>query len=121
MSAPETLKIDDVEYVRKDSQECLSVKEQRESNSTWPWKIGAKYCIRTVTMIDHGTLVGVTEHELVLQKAAWIPDTGRWWNFITKRSKPTEVEPFHPDNLVIIGRGSLIDATQLDDFFGDQK
>ena len=36
------------------------------------WQIGKNYLIRTVTMIDTGRLVGITDHELVLEDAAWI-------------------------------------------------
>ena len=115
----EELTVDGVEYVRKDKVICNE--QDRKENPHWPWVIGAKYMIRTVTMHDHGILVGVTDQELVLQKAAWIPDSGRWWDFITGKSKPSEVEPFHPDTLVIIGRGAIIDACQLDELFGEQK
>ena len=115
--------VDGIEYIRKDSLESppKSLEEQRAENPHWPWELGKKYSIRTVTMHDHGTLVGVTEHELVLLKAAWIPDSGRWWNYITGRAKPPEVEPFHPEKYVIVGRGALIDAQELDSEFGDQK
>jgi hypothetical protein len=122
MSKPETIRIDETEYVRKDSiQPVLSLEENRRDNPNWPWVLGRRYMIRTVTFHDHGELVGVTDQELVLRKAAWIADSGRWWNFITGKAKPNEVEPFHPDRLVIIGRGSVIDACQLDELFGDQK
>jgi hypothetical protein len=122
MSKPETIRIDDVEYIRKDAATDLQpIEQQRKDNPDWPWKLGQKYMIRTVTFHDCGVLVGVTDNELVLQKAAWVADSGRWWNFITGKSKPNEVEPFHPDRLVIIGRGAIIDATQLDVLYGDQK
>ena len=123
MSKPEMIRIDDVEYVRKDSisPPPKSIEEQRASNPHWPWELGKAYSIRTVTMHDHGTLVGVTEHELVLEKAAWIADSGRWWNYITGKSQPSEVEPFAADELVIIGRGSVIDAQQIQGHFGEQK
>jgi hypothetical protein len=122
MSEPTTIKINEVEFVRKDSLvNVQSIEEDQKDNPHWPWKIGQKYMIRTVTFHDCGLLVGVTDKELVLQKAAWVADSGRWWNFITGKSKPNEVEPFHPDRLVIIGRGAIIDATQLDELYGDQK
>ena len=73
------------------------------------WKIGENYVIRTVTMIDIGRLVEVTDQELVLEEASWIADTGRWMNFL-KEGTINEVEPF-PEGKVIIGKGSLIDAT----------
>jgi hypothetical protein len=75
------------------------------------WEIGAIYLIRTVTMIDTGRLVAVTEHELVLEDAAWIADTGRFAQALVK-AEFEEVEPF-PTGRVIVGRGSVIDAVQI--------
>lgn len=72
------------------------------------WQIRKNYVIRTVTMIQVGTLVKVTPDELVLKNAAWVADTGRWHNFL-KSGSVNEVEPFVDD--VIVGRHSIIDAT----------
>lgn len=76
-----------------------------------PWEVGKNYLIRTVTMIDTGRLVEVTPQELVLEDAAWIADTGRFAQAIEKADFG-EVEPF-PTGRVIIGRGSIIDAVQI--------
>lgn len=76
-----------------------------------PWQLGKIYLIRTVTMIDTGRLVAVTDQELVIADAAWIADTGRFSDAIAK-AQFNEVEPF-PDGMVIIGRGSIIDAVQI--------
>ena len=75
------------------------------------WEIGKNYLIRTVTMIDTGKLVAVSEHELVLEDAAWIADTGRFAEALEK-SKFNEVEPF-PNGKVWIGRGAIVDAVQI--------
>ena len=75
------------------------------------WKIGANYLIRTATMIDAGRLVVVTEHELVLEDASWIADTGRFGKALESGTF-NEVEMF-PAGQVIVGRGSLIDAVQI--------
>lgn len=75
------------------------------------WTIGANYLIRTVTMIDTGRLVAVTDYELVLEDAAWIADTGRFSDALAK-SEFSEVEPF-PTGIVIIGRGAIVDAVQI--------
>ena len=75
------------------------------------WKIGANYLIRTATMIDAGKIVAVTEHELVLEDASWIADTGRFGKAL-ETSSFNEVEMF-PTGQVIVGRGSLIDAVQI--------
>ena len=76
-----------------------------------PWCIGKNYLIRTVTMIQTGRLVAVTQQELVLEDAAWIADTGRFANAL-KTGKFDEVEPF-PDGQVIVGRGAIVDAIQI--------
>jgi len=75
------------------------------------WQIGATYLIRTVTMIDTGKLVAITDQELVLEDAAWIADTGRFADAI-KKAEFNEVEPF-PDGEVLIGRGAVIDAVRI--------
>lgn len=77
------------------------------------WMIGANYLVRTATMIDAGRLVAVTPHELILEDASWIADTGRFGKALATGSF-SEVEMF-PKGQVIIGRGSLIDAVQIGD------
>jgi len=76
------------------------------------WKIGGNYLIRTVTMINTGRLVGVTDQELVLEDAAWIADTGRFADALRDSKKFNEVEPF-PEGKVIVGRGAIIDAVEI--------
>ncbi len=75
------------------------------------WVVGKNYLIRTVTMIDTGRLVKVTEHELVLEDAAWIADTGRFAQAVEK-AEFGEIEPF-PSGQVIVGRGAVVDAVQI--------
>lgn len=77
---------------------------------THPYQIGKNYLIRTVTMIQTGKLVAVTNQELVLEDAAWIADTGRFSECLAKGTF-NEIEPF--PNKIIIGRGSVIDATEF--------
>lgn len=83
------------------------------------WEIGKNYLIRTVTMIDTGRLVAVTEHELVLEDAAWIADTGRFADAVIE-AEFGEVEPF-PAGRVVLGRGAVIDAVQIRDIPRSQK
>ena len=78
------------------------------SGESHPYQIGKNYFIRTVTMFYTGKLIKVTAKEIILSDAAWIADTGRFMDAI-KMGKLNEVEPFQDD--VVIGRGSLIDAT----------
>lgn len=76
------------------------------------WEIGKNYLIRTVTMFDTGRLVAVTEHELVLEDAAWIADTDGRFSEVVEKATFSEIEPF-PEGRVIIGRGAVIDAVQI--------
>lgn len=100
---PETIMHDDKKYVREDLVKNLPVKERKGA-----WTIGEKYIIRTVTMIQTGRLVYADEHELVLEDAAWIADTGRWADALDTGSL-NEIEPFEDD--AIVGRSSICDAT----------
>lgn len=98
----ETIMLNNVEYVKKDSIKNI-VKEERKG----AWTIGRAYLIRTVTMMLTGRLVYLDDKELILEDAAWIADSGRFSEALTT-GKLSEVEPFPYE--VIIGRGSLIDA-----------
>lgn len=84
-----------------------------------PFKIGANYFLRTVTHHHTGRLVQVTNTELVLEDACWIADDGRFSDAL-KKCEFGEVEPF-PKGRVIIGRGSLIDAVEIDKVPMSQK
>jgi hypothetical protein len=109
MSKPNTIMIDDQEYVRADSVKAIEVKIPGGDAS--PYILGKKYAIRTVTMAYVGQLVSVTDKELVLVKASWIADTGRFSEFVAG-GEANEIEPFPPERLVIVGRGALIDAVE---------
>lgn len=84
-----------------------------------PYNVGKPYLIRTVTMIDIGRIVAVTEHEIVLEEAAWVADTGRFADAL-KSCTFKEVEPF-PDGRVIINRGSVVDAVEIETIKRSQK
>jgi hypothetical protein len=75
-----------------------------------PYEVGKNYFIQTVTHYYTGKLVEVLPHELVLEDAAWIADTGRFEQFI-KEGTVNEVEPY-PAGRLVLGRGSLIQAFQ---------
>jgi hypothetical protein len=100
------MNIDELTVKQVRDLQCLLGKSKDECPC--PYKVGENYLIRTVTMIQIGRLESVGPQELVLSSAAWIADTGRFYDAL-KTGKLNEVEPF-PDE-VIIGRGSIIDAT----------
>lgn len=92
-------------------KEVENLKQKKEDVTTQKvgvWEVGKHYVLRTVTMIDVGKLVGVTDQELVLENASWVADTGRWNEFLSKGTY-SESEPF-PDGRVIVGRSAIIDA-----------
>lgn len=92
--------------------ENLTIQEvyEPQAQNKHPYKIGKPYFIRTVTMAIVGNLEQVFCNELVLSKASWVADTGRFSNAINKGTL-NEVEPFNFEEDVIIGRHSIIDAT----------
>lgn len=73
------------------------------------FEVGKAYLIRTVTLYYTGKLVRITLKELVLEQAAWIADTGRFYDCL-KNGSFNEVEPFVSP--VIVPRDSIIDATE---------
>ena len=73
-----------------------------------PFKVGENYLIRTVKMTLVGRLDAVHDAEFVLSSASWVADTGRFYDAL-KTGSLNEVEPLMDD--VIVGRGSLTDAT----------
>ena len=84
-----------------------------------PYVLGQWYAIRTLTMIQTGKLEAVYDKELVLSRAAWIADTGRWAQFCENPKNANEVEPFVAS--VIISRQNIIDATIIVEFLPFQK
>ncbi len=81
-------------------------------HTSHPYIIGENYFIRTVTHAHTGKLVAVHDHELTLENAAWIADTGRFANAMDKGSFE-EIEPWPDGVQVIINRQSVIDASIL--------
>jgi len=79
------------------------------SNDQHCYPVGRKVMIRTVTHYTVAWLVAVYDQELVVERAVWIADTGRWTEALFNGSLK-EAEPFPPGE-VIIGRGAIIDVT----------
>jgi len=95
----------------KEINKLFDGKEEVTNMQDEIWEIGKKYLIRTVTMIEIGELIMVSEKELILKNASWVADTGRYYNAL-KTGALEEVEPYI--NKVIVGRGSIVDATIWD-------
>jgi hypothetical protein len=116
MSEPNTIRINEVDYVRKDS-----IQPTYEKRKDGPFEIGEYYFIRTVTNYFHGRLVEVTPTDFVLLEAVWIADTGRFHQFATGKAQPNEVEPYDPTIPVMVSRGGYIEMTKLPGKFKEQK
>lgn len=78
------------------------------NNNSCSFKVGEKYLIRCVTFFYTGRIKEITDTDLVLENAAWIASTGRFYNCL-KDGIFNEVEPFVSD--VIIPRGAIVDAS----------
>lgn len=94
----------------KEVKHIQSLLKGGSSDNSSPYQVGKNYFIRTVTHHYTGKLVRVTPKELVLESAAWIADDGRFMQCI-RDGKVNEVEPFHDEDEVIVGRGAILDAT----------
>jgi len=90
----------------------LSVRQGNSHNESSDefkvWQIGNIYFIRTVTMHLIGRVSIVNDKELVLEKAAWVADSGRFYDAL-KTGTLNEIEPFV--NSVIVNRSAIVDAT----------
>jgi len=105
----EKMEIDNLDNLTvKQIKHIQSLLKGPSSEGSHPYQVGKSYFIRTVTHHLTGRLVKVTAKELVLEEAAWIADDGRFFDCI-KDGKINEYEGFQDD--VIVGRGSIIDAT----------
>lgn len=100
------LTIDGTVYVPKESVTSKVLEINGEKSV---WEIGKNYLIRTVTTYQLGTLINITEKELVLANASWIADTGRFSEAL-KTGSLKEIEIFIMP--IIISRGAVVDATE---------
>ena len=82
------------------------------------FEIGKVYAFRTVTMIYTGRLKAINNQELLVDEAAWIPETERWMDFAATGAHK-EAEPYARS--VIISRGALLDSTEIPSVIRKQK
>lgn len=82
----------------------------KAAESPYDQWIGKNIAIRGVTMIDVGRLVAIYPQELVIEDASWIPETGRWAQFLSDGDHK-ECEPY-PSGRVVIGRGAICEVAE---------
>jgi hypothetical protein len=100
--------------------EIIKMAMKTEKNETItapasPFVIGKSYHVRTVTMAIAGKLKAVYPQELVFENANWVADTGRFNEYLKDTKNVKENEPFKND--VIVGRGAIIDCTEINEVF----
>jgi hypothetical protein len=95
-------------YSMEDIQDLFKILKHSQSHS---YEKGKKYFVRTVTMAYVGRLREMTDTDMVMEECSWIPDTGKYHEFLL-RGDPTEVEPYPQDIPVLINRFSVIDASE---------
>ncbi len=100
------LTIEGIVYVPKDSIEKTIVKFI--DGTECAYKVGEKYLIRTVTMIQLGRVKQITGRSILLENACWVADTGRFSESL-KDGTLKEVEMFASD--AIVSFGAIVDAT----------
>lgn len=76
------------------------------------------YAIRTVTMIYTGRLKAYSKNELLIDEAAWIPETARWAQFVDT-GEHNEAEPY--TRPVVINRAAILDVTEIPSVIRKQK
>jgi hypothetical protein len=79
---------------------------------------GKVYAIRTVTMIYTGRLVAENEMQLLLEDAAWIPETERWMDFAATGAH-REAEPY--TRPVVLFKSGILDVTEIPNVITEQK
>ena len=82
----------------------------KQIKSDYP--VGKNVIVRTITMIYTGKLISVTDSDFILNECSWIPDTGRYMDFV-ENGTVSECEPYPEDLDVFVNRGSLIDLCEL--------
>ena len=103
---------------------CTLVSEKEDSPSptdgkTHSFKIGKAYLIRTVTMMYTGRVVTVTDFDIQLEDAAWIADSGRFYNALNTGGLD-EVEPY-PRGCFVTKQGIIDYSEWIHDLPGDVK
>ena len=91
---------------------------KNQSNQETFFEIGKVYAFRTVTMIYTGRVKATNQQEILVDEAAWIPETERWADFAATGAHK-EAEPYTKP--VIISRGALLDSTEIPSVIRKQK
>jgi len=93
-------------------------KDETCTNDSSFLEVDKVYAFRTVTMIYTGRLKKINSQELLIDEAAWIPETERWADFAATGAHK-EAEPYTKP--VVLSRGALLDCTEIPSVIRKQK
>lgn len=97
--------------VAKKATKKVVAKKVAAAKGPYDHMLNQSVIVRTVTMIYTGILIAVFDQELLVGEAAWIADTERYHEAVTK-AEFREVEPFG-DDPIVVGRGAIVDVAIL--------
>ena len=122
----EELSIKDAKLLIEKANELakfIGAQEIRSSltNTDHPFKVGQKWLFRTVTMIDTGEITAINGMFVTLKKAAWIADTGRFFEGIKDQNSFSEVEPFGESGIAVVNLATIVDCCQIDKLITEVK
>lgn len=92
-----------------DSPATKAAPEYVSANPLSPIRVGNPVLIITVTRYYTGRIVGVTDSEILIEDAAWIADTGRFFDAF-RDGELSEFEAY-PDGVVSVARGCIVDVS----------
>ena len=101
-------KLDDLTIGEVKQLMAMVGSQSQSSCATGNWEIGKNYLLLIAGTFYTGRLVAVDRHEIILEDAAWVADTGRFADALSK-GVVSEVEPC-PEGRALLGRGALIAA-----------
>ena len=104
------LTLGQIKEIQKICAKDVDVTQQPTVGNAYP--VGKNVIVRTVTMIYTGKLVEVTNSDFILKECSWIPETGRYMDFVANGTV-NECEPYPDDLEVFINRGALLDMCEL--------
>lgn len=91
-------------------EQLLEMLSRLQNKGSSILQLGNKVFIRTVTGYYTGRIVELTSTEVVLEKAAWVAETGRFNEFLaTGPTANTEIEPY--PGLCSVNREHITDVS----------
>ena len=87
------------------------MKKESDNEESLPFKVGDIILIRTVTMIQVGTVEAITAQFIQLRDAGWVADSGRFGECL---ANGTLSEFERAPSWVLVSRGAIVDVYPWD-------